>query len=139
MTRGVAALASLGLPMMLAACNNNAVDNDGISAADDWVSATDAEDRDTGTGDGGTGDDEGDGNGGDGNGGDGGGDACTEYGPNNAYFHACAEDMPDDLLGTTYRAGQTAKNFTMVDQNGDDVELYQFYGQVIVLDLFASW
>ena len=25
------------------------------------------------------------------------------------------------------------------DQKGDEVELYQFYGKVVVLDLFAEW
>ena len=27
----------------------------------------------------------------------------------------------------------------VIDQHGDTVELYQFYGQVVVLDIFASW
>ena len=26
-----------------------------------------------------------------------------------------------------------------IDQNGDEVQLYQFYGKVIVLDVFAEW
>lgn len=30
-------------------------------------------------------------------------------------------------------------NFTLVDQNNNEVELYDFYGQVIILDLSAMW
>ena len=33
----------------------------------------------------------------------------------------------------------TPYNFTLTDQFGTEVELYQFYGQVIVLDIFAEW
>jgi peroxiredoxin len=32
-----------------------------------------------------------------------------------------------------------APDFTLVDQHGDDVELYQFYGKIVVLDVFAEW
>lgn len=69
---------------------------------------------------------------------DGGGDGAT-YGPDNAWPHALAADVPDDLEGTGWYAGDTAYNFTLQDQNGDDVELYQFYGMMVVLDVFAVW
>jgi len=66
-------------------------------------------------------------------------DAATEYGPENTWWHALAADVPEDLEGTGRFAGDIAHNFTVQDQFGDDVELYQFYGKVIVLDVFAQW
>ena len=47
--------------------------------------------------------------------------------------------MPSTLVGTGFRTGDVANDFTAVDQNGDEVQLYQFYGQVIVLDVFTEW
>ncbi len=32
-----------------------------------------------------------------------------------------------------------APNFTLLDQDGNEVELYQFYGQVVQLVIFAAW
>ena len=61
------------------------------------------------------------------------------YGPENSWWHALAQDVPSDLAGTGFRTGDVAHNFTAIDQFGDTVELYQFYGQVIVLDVFAQW
>lgn len=63
----------------------------------------------------------------------------AEYGPENSWWHALEDDVPGDLAGTGYREGDIAYNFTARDQFGDEVELYQFHGQVIVLDLFAEW
>jgi peroxiredoxin len=63
----------------------------------------------------------------------------SSYGPNNGWPHAAAGDVPTDLAGTGWYAGDTAYNFTLKDQNGDDVELYQFYGMLVVLDVFAVW
>ncbi|MCO4746685.1 MAG: TlpA family protein disulfide reductase [Proteobacteria bacterium] len=61
------------------------------------------------------------------------------YGPDNQWFHAFEEDMPADLAATGNALGQVPANFTFIDQNGDEVELYQFYGQVVQLILFAQW
>ncbi|MCP4872735.1 MAG: TlpA family protein disulfide reductase [Proteobacteria bacterium] len=61
------------------------------------------------------------------------------YGPENSWWHANASDVPGDLAGTGFRAGDIATNFTITDQYGDEVELYQFYGKIIVLDVFAQW
>jgi thiol-disulfide isomerase/thioredoxin len=47
--------------------------------------------------------------------------------------------VPEGLTGTGTRVGDTLANFTVTDQNGDEVELYQFYGQVVQLVLFAEW
>ncbi len=66
-------------------------------------------------------------------------DADVPYGPENDWWHASAADVPADLAGTGWSVGDVAHNFTFVDQNGDEVELYQFYGRVILLDLFADW
>lgn len=48
-------------------------------------------------------------------------------------------EAPADLVGTGTSRGDTAHDFTFIDQNGDEVSLYQFYGHVIVLDVFAQW
>jgi peroxiredoxin len=66
-------------------------------------------------------------------------DACDEYGPENDWWHACTQDIPEGLSGTGFGSGQVASNFSLLDQFGKEVELYQFYGKVIVLDVFAQW
>ncbi len=38
-----------------------------------------------------------------------------------------------------HNIGDNPCNFTLVDQNGDEVELYQSYGKVIVLDFSVMW
>ena len=63
----------------------------------------------------------------------------ADYGPENSWWHATVDDVPDGLAGTGWGTGDTAYNFTLVDQFGDELELYQFYGLVIVLDLFTEW
>ncbi len=65
--------------------------------------------------------------------------APAYYGPENSWWHAYEDDVPADLAGTGWSNGDIATNFTLTDQFGDEVELYQFYGQVIVLDVFAYW
>ncbi len=97
-------------------------------ATDGGDGATDGADGADGTTDGGDGAD---------GGGDGGGTAV--YGPDNAWWHAPADSVPADLTGGAHRVGQTMGNFTLTDQNGDQVELYQFYGKVVQLVLFAEW
>ena len=60
------------------------------------------------------------------------------YGPDNVWYHATVDDVQDSgQCGSNQ--GEQICNFTMVDQNGDNVELYQFWGQVIVIDVFAEW
>jgi cytochrome oxidase Cu insertion factor (SCO1/SenC/PrrC family) len=63
----------------------------------------------------------------------------SEYGPENSWWHALESDVPADLEGTGYGEGDIAYNFQLNDQYGNEVELYQFYGQVIVIDAFAEW
>ena len=65
-------------------------------------------------------------------------DMQPKYGPSNNWYHTGVGDVQDSGE-CGYNEGQQACNFTMVDQYGDDVELFQFWGQVIVLDIFAEW
>ena len=59
--------------------------------------------------------------------------------PENTWFQARACDVPADLEGTGYRTGKTVHNGTLTDQLGNEVELYQFYGKIIVIDVFTMW
>ncbi|MFZ5785291.1 MAG: peroxiredoxin family protein [Acidobacteriota bacterium] len=60
-------------------------------------------------------------------------------GPYNEWSHTLNSDIPIGSCPSTFGGdlGDPAANFTRVDQNGDDVELCQFYDRVIVL-LFVS-
>ena len=60
------------------------------------------------------------------------------YGPENEWYHANPSDVPEEG-GCGFTEGEQACNMAFIDQNGDSVELYQFAGKVIVLDVFASW
>ncbi len=53
--------------------------------------------------------------------------------------HWVAYAPPDDLEGTGWRVGDTLPNFTLVDQYGEEVSLYQFYGMVIMIEVGAVW
>lgn len=65
-------------------------------------------------------------------------DASNLYGPDNSWYHAESSEVPEsDSCG--FSLGEQACNFTMVDQFGDEVELYQFAGKYVVLDLFTEW
>ncbi|HUX08272.1 MAG TPA: peroxiredoxin family protein [Acidobacteriota bacterium] len=44
---------------------------------------------------------------------------------------------PEAATGT--RPGQKAVNFTLADQDGNEVSLYDYEGKVILLDLSAAW
>lgn len=65
--------------------------------------------------------------------------SSTPYGPENSWYHASESEVPSGLEGTGRGAGDIAYNLNLSDQFGDDVELYQFYGNVVVLDLYAEW
>ncbi len=112
-------------------------DNDDNDTGDDDTGDDDTGDDDTGdddTGDDDTGDDD--------SGDDDTGDDDTgsnQYGPPNAWWHADVDDVPPNLAGTGQSNGDIAHNFVLTDQNGDQVELYQFFGQVVVIDVFAYW
>jgi peroxiredoxin len=66
-------------------------------------------------------------------------DTPTPFGPANDWPHATTADVPEGLAGTGTGVGDIVGDFTLVDQNGDDVQLYQLYGSVVQLVLFAEW
>jgi thiol-disulfide isomerase/thioredoxin len=61
------------------------------------------------------------------------------FGPDNDWPHATTDEVPEGLAGTGTGVGDIVGDFTLVDQNGDEVQLYQFYGNVVQLVLFAEW
>lgn len=62
--------------------------------------------------------------------------ACGGELPENAWS---AEMPPSDLEAVGWAAGEVLPDACMQDQNGDDVDLWQFYGQVWVLDISTMW
>lgn len=46
---------------------------------------------------------------------------------------------PGDLRAEGFGLGQVPPDMCMLDQNGDQVSLWQFYGEVILLDVSAEW
>ena len=60
------------------------------------------------------------------------------YGPDNAWYHADADDVDAPEDGSWLR-GEQAPDLHLVDQNGDEVWLYQFTGRPVFIDLFAAW
>lgn len=61
------------------------------------------------------------------------------YGPENTWFHALESAVPDEGVQTGMNEGDVPANFTLTDQHGDDVSLYQFTGKIVVLDVYAEW
>lgn len=59
------------------------------------------------------------------------------YGPANSWFHADADVVQGGDTG--FEQGDLAPNLPLVDQFGDSVELHQFWGKIVVLDVFAEW
>ena len=45
----------------------------------------------------------------------------------------------DGVKKTGYGVGDTVGSFPGIDQNGETIEFYQFYSQIVVLDLSAGW
>jgi peroxiredoxin len=68
-------------------------------------------------------------------------DPGTPYGPENDWDGATTAEVPDDLgaEGTGFNVGDVIPNATLVDQHGNEVELYQFYGKVVLLDVMTMW
>lgn len=46
---------------------------------------------------------------------------------------------PDDLEGEGCSRGEVVPEFRLMDQHGDEVSLWQFYGMVVVLDVSTMW
>ncbi len=66
-------------------------------------------------------------------------EAPAQFGPDNRWPHATTDEVPEGLTGTGIGVGDVIPDFTLVDQDGNEVELYQFYGRVVQLVLFAQW
>ena len=63
----------------------------------------------------------------------------TRSWPDNGWSKTLPCSVPEDLVGSGYRTGDVAHDFTLGDQDGNDVQLYQFYGKVVVVDVYAQW
>jgi peroxiredoxin len=48
-------------------------------------------------------------------------------------------EPPIGLRGEAYEQGRIAPDFRLMDQHGDEVSLWQFYGMVVVLDHSTMW
>jgi len=48
-------------------------------------------------------------------------------------------DPPEGTIGTGFNDGDIAPDFRLTDQFGDEVSLWQFYGDVILLDVSTVW
>lgn len=46
---------------------------------------------------------------------------------------------PEGLEGEGYDEGQIVPDFRLVDQHGDEVSLWQFFGDVVLLDISTIW
>lgn len=46
---------------------------------------------------------------------------------------------PDTLQASGFGVGQVPPDLRLVDQHGDDVSLWQFYGLVVLLDISTMW
>jgi thiol-disulfide isomerase/thioredoxin len=46
---------------------------------------------------------------------------------------------PSSLVGEGFSVGQVPHDFRLVDQHGEEVALWQFYGSVILLDISTMW
>ena len=46
---------------------------------------------------------------------------------------------PDQLKGEGFFEGQILRDAALVDQNGDETCIWQFYGQVLVVDVSTMW
>jgi len=66
-------------------------------------------------------------------------DPAGEFDGPNRWFHTEDTATAVDLVGTGTGIGDVAHNARVIDQFGDQVTLYQFYGQVVVLDFAAMW
>lgn len=50
-----------------------------------------------------------------------------------------ADTLPGDLSPEGFLEGQTVPDVRLMDQHGDEVSLWQFYGNVIAIDLSTMW
>jgi thiol-disulfide isomerase/thioredoxin len=48
-------------------------------------------------------------------------------------------EPPPDLAGQGFQVGEVPPDFRLLDQYGDEVSLWQFYGSPVVLDISTMW
>jgi thiol-disulfide isomerase/thioredoxin len=48
-------------------------------------------------------------------------------------------EPPAELDDDGFEQGDVARDLRMLDQNGEEVSLWQFYGMVVLLDISAEW
>lgn len=66
--------------------------------------------------------------------------AAEPYGPENTWYHAPdASLVPAEPDSDRWRLGQQVPNLHFIDQYGDEVWLYQFYGQTVYIDWVGEW
>ncbi|MBK9648142.1 MAG: hypothetical protein IPO67_23815 [Deltaproteobacteria bacterium] len=66
--------------------------------------------------------------------------APTPYGPENAWYHAPdASLVPEEPAVDQWTLGALAPNLRFTDQNGDEVWLYQFFGQTVYINWAVEW
>jgi len=56
--------------------------------------------------------------------------------PENSWY---SEVPPSSLSEQGFREGDVPPDFRMIDQLGDEVSLWQFYGHLIIVDISALW
>ncbi len=74
--------------------------------------------------------------------------SCTPHLKSNPKATCGGEDLkntwektipPETLVGEGSSSGQVVEDFCMEDQHGDKVSLWQFYGDLILLDISTMW
>ncbi len=50
-----------------------------------------------------------------------------------------AASPPNDLIATGWLPGETVPDARLVDQHGDTVSLWQFYGNIVLVDVSTMW
>ena len=61
------------------------------------------------------------------------------FGPDNGWWSADAADVPPEPARTGITVGDSIPYVSLWDQHDDEVHLYQFYGQLVVIDIIAEW
>jgi hypothetical protein len=60
------------------------------------------------------------------------------YGPENAWYHANADEVPTPPAAGRFAVGQLSPELLLPDQDGDLVSSYQFAGKLLLLDVFSD-
>ncbi|MBA2321180.1 MAG: redoxin domain-containing protein [Deltaproteobacteria bacterium] len=54
-------------------------------------------------------------------------------------WSADADGPPDGLVGEGFGVGEVLPDVRLLDQHGDEVSIWQFYGDLLVLDISTMW